>query len=217
MSSIHNAGFSNNLIYDNCSYQQYLNGNDQQYHYRLSMDPYENINKCRFDKFYHPYDVVSIESILRNQTRPASNCNMFKHNPNNQGKCFSKKEPYTVSSIQSNIYNCPSCNTKLNYDIQQEEVKKNEGIVNNIKNTIGLNNNIENFTPEETYNMFFAMDPSIQNKKQPNPIVENTYCDYDVNTFDKSVPAVCNDCCSIVFNNIPKRYNTYTALPKFIQ
>lgn len=217
MSGIHNSGFSNNLIYDNCSYQQYLNSNQGQYLYRLDMNPYENVNKCRFDKFYHPYDLVSLESILRNQTRPASNCNMFKHNPNNTGKCISRKEPYQISSIQSNHYNCPSCDGKINYDVQKEEVKKNEGIINNIKNTMGLNKQ-ENFTPEETYNMFFALDPSIKNQVKPVPIVENTYCDSDVNTFDPSVPKVAApELCPIVHNNIPKRYCNNIIIPEFIQ
>ena len=217
MSGIHNAGFSNNLIYDNCSYQQYLNSNQLQAQYQLSMHPYENINKCRFDKFYHPYDLVDVESELRNQTRIASNCNMFKYNPKTSGKCQTVNQPYQVSSIQSNYYDCPSCNGKVNYDIQKEEIKKNEGIINNIKNTMGLNKQ-ENFTPEETYNHFFAMDPSIINNNQPMPIVENTTCSLPISTFESTVPKVAPaELCPIVHNNIPKRYCNHIVIPEFIQ
>ena len=218
MSGIHNSGFSNNLIYDNCSYQQYLNSNQLQEQYQFYQGMYENQNKAIFDKFYHPYDLIDIDSELKNQTRIASNCAMFKYNPNVSGKCKTVKQPYQISSIQSNHYNCPSCDGLVNgYDIQKEEVKKNEGIINNIKNTMGLNKQ-ENFTPEETYNMFFALDPSIKNQVKPVPIVENTYCDSDVNTFDPSVPKVAPaELCPIVHNNIPKRYCNNIIIPEFIQ
>ena len=212
MSGIHSAGFSNNLIYDNCNYQQYLNEINNQYQYRLYQGAYENIHKCIFDKFYHPYDLVDVESELRNETRPASNCNMYKYNPNNNtNNCQSIKEPYNISSIQDNIIH-----PQINNLPKNTELEKNKSLMDNIKSTIGYNK--ENFTTEEVYQTFFNKDPNLKfYNNNNNNIVENTKCKLPLNTFDNSVPKVCNDCCSIVYNNIPKRYCNGIIIPEFIQ
>lgn len=79
-----NQGSSNRLIYDNCSYAQWVYSSTEPLNYQLYMGKNENCGKCRADKFWHPYDLVDVESELRNQTRPASNCGMYKYNPGNK-------------------------------------------------------------------------------------------------------------------------------------
>ena len=178
----------------------------------MSMHPYENINKCRFDKFYHPYDLVDVESILRNQTRPASNCALFKHNPSINGKCITRKEPYKVSSIQSNKFN-----------VEEEENKKTNDIMNNIETRSTASSGktflkSEHFTPQEAYNTYFAVDERlIRNNNQNTQIVENTYCDYDVDTNGSTVPKVAPpELCPIVKNNIKKTGCNGIIIPEFI-
>lgn len=78
-----NQGSSNRLIYDNCSYAQWVYGSTNPLNYQLYMGKNENCGKCLYDKFYHPYDLVDVESELRNQTRPASRCGAYRYNPNN--------------------------------------------------------------------------------------------------------------------------------------
>lgn len=77
-----NIGSSNRLIYDNCSYQKQLYESTSPLSYALYQGKYENCDKCVHDKFWTPYKLVDIESELRNQTRPLSNCDQFKYSPN---------------------------------------------------------------------------------------------------------------------------------------
>lgn len=90
-----NQGGSNRLIYDNCSYAQWVYSSTQPLQYQLYMGKNENCGKCRHDKFWHPYDLVDVESELRNQTRPASKCGMYKYNPTcpMSSTCMSTMEP----------------------------------------------------------------------------------------------------------------------------
>lgn len=90
-----NQGGSNLQIYDECAYAQYLNVSTSPLQFSLDMTKYENCNKCRYDKFWHPYDLVDIESELRNQTRPVSRCGAMKYNPNCQqsNRCIATKDP----------------------------------------------------------------------------------------------------------------------------
>ena len=87
MSSISFQGGSNRNIYDECQYKQWLIDNNNPYNYMMYQGNYENVHKNRFDKFYHPYDLVDVESELRNQTRILSNCGNKKYNPNMKNKC----------------------------------------------------------------------------------------------------------------------------------
>lgn len=77
-----NQGSSNRTIYDNCAYAQWVYSSTQPLDYMLYMGKNENCGKCRYDKFWHPYDLVDVESELRNQTRPASKCGAYRYNPN---------------------------------------------------------------------------------------------------------------------------------------
>ena len=86
-----NIGSSNRLLYDNCSYQKRLYESTSPLSYNLSQYKYENCNKCIYDKFWTPYQLVDIETELRNQTRPLSHCDQFKYSPNckKSGLCIS--------------------------------------------------------------------------------------------------------------------------------
>jgi hypothetical protein len=90
-----NQGGSNRLIYDNCAYAQWVWSSTQPLHYQMYMGKNENCNKCRQDKFWHPYDLVDVESELRLQTRPASKCGMYKYNPTcpMSKSCISTNDP----------------------------------------------------------------------------------------------------------------------------
>lgn len=79
---MHRQGSSNRLIYDNCSYFKELKETTLPGTYRLYGGKYENCNKCVFDKFYRRFDLVDVESELRNITRLTSNCHELKYNPN---------------------------------------------------------------------------------------------------------------------------------------
>lgn len=86
-----NIGSSNRLIYDNCSYQKELYESVSPLNYMLFEGKFENCNKCLYDKFWRPFDLVDVESELRNQTRPLSKCDQFKYNPEcpRSNMCFS--------------------------------------------------------------------------------------------------------------------------------
>lgn len=77
-----NIGSSNRQIYDNCAYQQKLYTSTTPLIYDLYEGKFENCKKCKYDKFWRPFDLVDVESELRNQTRPQSKCGQFKYNPN---------------------------------------------------------------------------------------------------------------------------------------
>ena len=59
-------GASNRLIYDNCYYNQWLKDSTDPFNYQLYEGKFENCHKCRGNYFYHPYDLVDVESELRN-------------------------------------------------------------------------------------------------------------------------------------------------------
>ncbi len=86
-----NIGSSNRLIYDNCSYQKQLYESTSPLAYQLYQGKHESCQKCLYDKFWTPYQLVDIETELRNQTRPLSHCDQFKYSPNckRSGLCLS--------------------------------------------------------------------------------------------------------------------------------
>uniref|UniRef100_A0A6C0AC28 Uncharacterized protein n=1 Tax=viral metagenome TaxID=1070528 RepID=A0A6C0AC28_9ZZZZ len=77
-----NIGGSNRPIYDNCAYQKKLYESTSPLDYYLYQGKFENCSKCLHDKFWTPYQLVDIETELRNQNRPLSKCDQFKYNPN---------------------------------------------------------------------------------------------------------------------------------------
>jgi len=86
-----NIGASNRLIYDNCSYSKQLYESTSPLAYQLYFGKHENCNKCLHDKFWTRYQLVDIETELRNQTRPLSHCDQFKYHPDceKSGLCLS--------------------------------------------------------------------------------------------------------------------------------
>lgn len=76
-----NIGSSNRLDYDNCAYQKKIYEATAPLDYMLYQGKFENCKKCLHDKFWTPYQLVDIETELRNQTRPLSKCDQFKYNP----------------------------------------------------------------------------------------------------------------------------------------
>lgn len=78
-----NIGVHNRLSHDNCAYQKKLYESTSPLMYRLYEGQFENCNKCTFNnQFWRPFDLVDIESELKNITRPNSKCSHLKYNPN---------------------------------------------------------------------------------------------------------------------------------------
>jgi len=86
-----NIGGSNRLLYDNCDYQKNLYESTAPLSYKLYQGAYENCSKCRYDLFWTPYQLVDIETELKNISRPLSNCDQFKYSPSckKSGLCLS--------------------------------------------------------------------------------------------------------------------------------
>ena len=105
MNASGNPGFSNRMIYDSCKYSQELQMSTDPLLYRLYQGAYESCNKCTYEgQFTVPYqpEIVDIESELKNITRPLSDCNQFKYNPNckRSGMCistFDKSAPIVLA------------------------------------------------------------------------------------------------------------------------
>ncbi len=76
-------GASNRLPYDECAYAQRMSDSTSPFQYRTFVGAYENCEKCKFDKFWRPFDaeIVDVESELKNITRPATKCANLKYNP----------------------------------------------------------------------------------------------------------------------------------------
>lgn len=74
-------GESNRLIYDNCAYKKEIFESTSPLLYQMYEGKHENCNKCVSNKFWRPYDLVDIESELKNITRPNTKCVELKYNP----------------------------------------------------------------------------------------------------------------------------------------
>lgn len=88
-----NIGASNRTLYDQCDYQQYVHESTAPLAFNTDFSKYENCSRCVIDKLHTRFDLVDIESELRNQTRPLSNCDRFKYSPgckdSKSRSCFS--------------------------------------------------------------------------------------------------------------------------------
>lgn len=93
------SGSFNRLRYDKCAYEKDLFQSTSPLQYRLSMDVFENPNKCVFDKdsYYHKYDdkIIDTSSELSGRNRQASVCAQNKYNPNceKSATCTSTYDP----------------------------------------------------------------------------------------------------------------------------
>jgi hypothetical protein len=65
----------------------------------------ENCGKCKYDKFWHPYDLVDVESELRNQTRPASKCGAYRYNLS----CPMSKQCISTNDPKVPVVMAPEC------------------------------------------------------------------------------------------------------------
>jgi hypothetical protein len=78
------SGSFNRLRYDNCAYQKSLFESTSHLGYELYSGKFENNQKCTVDNMptYKPFDLVDIETELRNINRAGSRCPQFKYNQN---------------------------------------------------------------------------------------------------------------------------------------
>ena len=105
MNASGNLGYANLTLYDSCKYSQELQMSTAPLSFITDITKYENCNKCTYNgNFYVPYDpaIVDVESELKNITRPLSDCNQFKYNPNckRSGMCistFDKSAPVVLA------------------------------------------------------------------------------------------------------------------------
>ncbi len=92
-----NQGSSNRLVYDECAYAQKLGDSTSPFQYRTYMGAYENCDKCKYDKFWRPFDpeIVDVESELKNISRPATKCANLKYSPTckKSNMCMSTFDP----------------------------------------------------------------------------------------------------------------------------
>jgi len=109
------AGGFTHLKDDECAYNRHVTDSTAPMLYRLYEGAFEHCQKCKYDKFWHPYDpeMVDVESELKNITRASSRCTERKYNPNCQidGKCMSTFDtnapvifpPHLCPVVQTNI------------------------------------------------------------------------------------------------------------------
>jgi hypothetical protein len=77
-----NWGSSNRLRYDECAYQKSLKESVSPLMYQLYDGKFENVDKCMYEKqFWRPFDLVDIETELKNISRPNSKCPERKYSP----------------------------------------------------------------------------------------------------------------------------------------
>lgn len=108
-----NIGAFNAPLYDNCNYQQYVRETTSPFDYLTYFGAAENCSRCVFRHFWRRFDVVDIESELRNQTRPQSKCNQYKYNPkcSKSGLCTSTYSVNVPIVIDPSI--CPPVSSNI--------------------------------------------------------------------------------------------------------
>lgn len=74
-------GYSDRSIYDDCETKRSTVESTAPGEYQLFGGKFENCDKCVYDKFYRPFDLVDVESELQNRTRKASRCPENNYDP----------------------------------------------------------------------------------------------------------------------------------------
>ena len=92
-----NIGSFNRTKYDSCAYEKKIQEETSPLAYQMYEGKFENCNKCVFEKSYRSFDLVDIESELRNQTRRATKCPQHKYNP----RC--QKSPRCISTFDLSV------------------------------------------------------------------------------------------------------------------
>ena len=91
------VGASNKPLYDCCKYAQDLQQSVDPFAYQMYFGRGENCNKCIDKKVWFKQDpsLVNVESHLLNITRPLSDCDAYKYNPNCKpsAQCISTYDP----------------------------------------------------------------------------------------------------------------------------
>jgi hypothetical protein len=128
VSGFSNVGGFNRLRYDMCEYKQNLYQSVGPLAHQMYGGAYENCQKCIYDdkSFYRPFDLVDIESELRNISRRASKCPQNKYLPNckKSGSCtstFDKSNPIVMAQevcpiVRSNLPRITSTGYELNVE-----------------------------------------------------------------------------------------------------
>ena len=99
-----NFGSSNKLMYDNCAYQKRIYESTSPLKYMLYQGAYESCQKCKQGGNYVIWsDLVDVETELRNQTRPLSQCAQFKYQPANAPVYPSIAPPTLCQIVHNNI------------------------------------------------------------------------------------------------------------------
>lgn len=173
-----NSNGSNNLIYDDCYYTQWLHDSTSPFKYQMYEGKFENNKKCRSkDGFFHPYDLVDIESELKNQTRPASGCGAWKYNPNYKHPgcvSFKQPDPRTYPPNENNRVSSypPDAQVKQYYMLRQPNL-----ISNRLDNS-PIPRHVKNIMPRPAnmtsqYEEYYAKpNQSINNVSGGEPMIE---------------------------------------------
>ena len=106
--------YFNRTMYDNCAYERKISDSVAPGGYQLYEGKYENKGKCIFNEksFFHPFDLVDMESELKGIMRPTSKCAKMKYNPN----CGEKSDTcYTTfhGPVALNPRICPPIGTNI--------------------------------------------------------------------------------------------------------
>lgn len=124
-------GSLNSLNYDRCAYQKQLYESTAPLSYRLYEGAHESCDKCIYDRFWRPFDLVDVESELKNITRPNSKCSSFKYNPlcKNSKSClstFDPKVPVVHNTLCPVVFNNIKKMTHPGYVVPNDNIcKKN--------------------------------------------------------------------------------------------
>jgi hypothetical protein len=122
MSSKNSAGYGNQgsfnrLRYDNCAYDRTLHESISPLTYQLYEGKFENGGKCVYkSQFYRPFDLVDVESELKNITRANSKCPENKYLPlcDKSNRCWSTVDATVPVVIHPEI--CPPVTSNISYN-----------------------------------------------------------------------------------------------------
>lgn len=134
-----NIGASNRTLYDQCDYQRHVHESTAPLAFTTDFTKYENCNRCVVERLHTRFDVVDIESELRNQTRPLSNCDRFKYSPKcNSGICtstFDRSMPVVLSpEVCPIIFNNIPKDVEPGYSIRPREPCRGRKIKRDVMN-----------------------------------------------------------------------------------
>ncbi len=132
-----NIGGSNKNTYDCCNYSQQLQQSVDPLKFQMYFGKHENCNKCIDKKVWFKQDpqLVNIESELLNITRPLSNCDAYKFNPN-YNSTYDPNNPVILSpSLCPIVFNNIPKQTSVGYSLPSQDICPNNSNtdVNNVK------------------------------------------------------------------------------------